>query len=398
MSMDQLHLVSRLCRRLEKSKEDLMARWYKTGWIFLGAFLIGLTADVALSAEPKPITSETVDGVVKPIMENAKIPGLSICVSPADGKTIESAYGIANLEHQIPVTKDSIFEIGSLTKTFTALAILLLQEEGRLRVDDKLARYFPGFRGGEEITLRHLLQHTSGIKEILTVEPFGSHQETDWRPQEVVKMLESLPLDFEPGQRAQYSNSGCILLGLVIEKVSGMAYGDFLVERITKPLGMAHTRMGSNSTIVPNRVAGSELDAAAGSVKNAKYASLLAPYASGGILSTPSDIVKLKKAFRPGVLLQQASIEAMFAPVRLNNGHQFAQPGTGMSFGYCLEILKHGEYLVPGKTGGISGFNAYFAYLPQRDFMVAVTANLQNSLDFLVEICGSILQLELSVQ
>jgi D-alanyl-D-alanine carboxypeptidase len=374
-----------------------MARWYKTSLIIFGTFLIGLTAAVACASESGPITPEAVDGIVKPIMEKAKIPGLSICISGADGQTIERAYGSAELEHQIPVTKDSIFEIGSLTKTFTALSILLLQEEGRLRVEDKVWKYFPGFRGGEEITLQHLLQHTSGIKEILGVDPFGSNPEKDWRPQEVVKMLESLPLDFEPGQRAQYSNSGCMLLGLVIEKVSGVTYGDFLTERILKPLGMTHTRLGSNSAIVANRVAGYELDAAGGSVQNAKYASLVAPYASGGILSTPSDLVKLKQAFRPGVLLKQASIDAMFAPARLNNGQPFEQPGTGMKFGYCLEMIKHGERLVPGKTGGISGFNAYFAYLPERDFMVVLTANLTNSLGALLEIYGSLLQLELSI-
>lgn len=375
-----------------------MARWYKTAQIILGVSLIGLMATQAFASELGPLTPEAVDGIVTPIMEKARIPGLSICISQADGKTIERAYGTSNLEHQIPVTKDSIFEIGSLTKTFTALSILLLQEEGRLRVDDKLSKYFPGFRGGEEITLQDLLWHTSGIKEILSVEPFGFNQEKDWRPQEVVKMLESLPLDFEPGQRAQYSNSGCILLGLVIEKVSGVAYGDFLAERVTKPLGMIHTRLGSNDAIVPNRVMGYEFDGATGSVRNAKYVSLLAPYASGGILSTPSDIIKLKKALRPGVFLKQASIEAMLTSVRLKNGHQFEQPGTGMTFGYCLEMLKYGEHVVPGKTGGISGFNAYFAYLPQRDFMVAVTGNLQNSLGALIDICGSIIQIELNLQ
>jgi D-alanyl-D-alanine carboxypeptidase len=376
----------------------LMARWHKTAQIILGVTLIGLMVSLAFASERRPLTAEAVDGIVKPIMEKAKIPGLSIAISSADGKTIERSYGTSNLEHHIPVTRESIFEIGSLTKTFTALSILLLQEEGRLRVDDKLSKYFPGFRGGEEITLQHLLQHTSGIKEILSVEPFGSNQEKGWRPQEVVKMLEYLPLDFEPGQRAQYSNSGCMLLGLVIEKVSGVAYGDFLAERITKPLGLMHTQLGRNDAVVQNRVTGYEIDASTGSVRNAQYANLLAPYASGGIISTPSDIIKLKKAFRPGAFLKQASIEAMFAPVRLNNGHQFEQPGTGITFGYCLEILKYGEHVVPGKTGGISGFNAYFAYLPQRDFMVAVTGNLQNSLGALIEISGAILKIELDLQ
>ncbi len=161
---------------------------------------------------------------------------------------------------------------------------------------------------------------------------------------------------------------------------------------------MIHTRLGRNADVVRNRVAGYEFETASGSLRNAKYASLLAPYASGGIVSTPADLVKLKKALQPGKFLKKASLEAMFAPARLNNGHPFEQPGTGMTFGYCLEMLKYGDQLVPGKTGGISGFNAYFAYLPQRDFMLAVTANLQDSLGSLIEISGAILQIELNRQ
>ena len=371
-----------------------MARWSHIHRIVLGAALIGLTAVPALAGTRERITAEAVDGIVKPIMDKARIPGLSIAIHTGDNRIIERHYGFVNLEYQVPVADDSVFEIGSLTKSFTALGILLLQEEGKLRVEDKLSKYFPGFRGGDDITLKHLLQHTSGIKEILTVEPFSASQEKDWRPQEIVKMLESLPLDFEPGQRAQYSNAGCILLGLVIEKVSGMAYGDFLAERIVKPLGMRCTRLGSNSALVPKRVAGYALDPATGNVMNAGYASVSAPYASGGILSNPSDLIKLKKAFQPGKFLKPASIEAMFAPARLNDGRPFEAPGTGLSYGYCLEILKVGDHRLPGKTGGISGFNAFFVYLPEKDCMVAVTANLNNSLSSLLDISLSILQLE----
>lgn len=372
-----------------------MTRWHRLGRIVLVVILIGLTAWPALAGTRETITAEAVDHIVKPIMDKARIPGLSIAIHTGDNRIIERHYGFANLEHQVPVTNDSIFEIGSLTKSFTALGILLLQEEGKLRVEDKLSKYFPGFRGGNEITLKHLLQHTSGIKEILTVGPFSDNQEKDWRPQEVVKMLESLPLDFEPGQRAQYSNAGCILLGLVIEKVSGLAYGDFLDERLVKPLGMRHTRLGSNNTVVPKRVAGYMLDPTTGNLLNAGYASLSAPYASGGIVSNPADLIKLKKAFQPGgKFLQPASIEAMLAPARLNSGRVFETPGTGLSYGYCLEILKVGDHRLPAKTGGISGFNAFFTYLPEKDYMVAVTANLGNSLNSLLEISLAVLQIE----
>lgn len=370
-----------------------MAGWSAKSTAACGT-LIALAATLVNLSVCHAITAEAVDGVVKPIMDRAKIQGLSVSISTGDGNVIERAYGFANLEHQVPTTPDSIFEIGSLTKTFTALCILLLQDESRLSVEDKISKYFPEFARGDEITLKHLLQHTSGIKEILTVEPFCSNQEKSWQPGEVLKMLESLPLDFNPGEKAQYSNSGCILLGMVIEKVSGTPYGNFVSERVIKPLGMTHTRPGSNSELTPKRVAGYKLDASTGSVRNAAYAGLVGPYASGGMLSTASDLVKLKKALHPGVLLKQASIDAMLAPARLNNGHEFRDPATGMTFGYCLEILNFGELSVPGKTGGISGFNAYFAYVPEKDLMIAATANLENSLGDLIEICLAVAQLQ----
>ena len=157
-------------------------------------------------------------------MQEKHIPGLSIAVSMPGG-TIEESYGLANVEYKQPVEKDSIFEIGSISKTFTAIGILMLQEEGKLSVNDRITKYFPQYPGWNEITLKHLLQHTSGIKELTETEPFKSNQGKDWTPQEVVAGIAREPLDFEPGQKAKYSNTGCIILGLVIEKVTGISYG-----------------------------------------------------------------------------------------------------------------------------------------------------------------------------
>jgi len=368
-----------------------MAGWNAKSRIVCVA-LIALAMVLVNVSVCRAITAEAVDGIVKPLMDKAKIPGLSVAVSTGEGNVIARAYGFANLEHKVPATPDSVFEIGSLTKTFTALAVLLLQEEGKLSVEDKVSKYFPEFARGDEITLRHLLQHTSGIREILTVEPFSSNPAKDWQPTEIVKMLQALPLDFNPGEKARYSNSGCMLLGVVIEKTTGTSYGDFISERIIKPLGMTHTRPGTNSELVPERAAGYSLDGPAKTVRNAAYAGLIGPYASGGILSTPSDLIKLKKAFHPGVLLKQASIDAMFAPARLNDGTEFKDPESGMTFGYCLEILNFAGAPVPGKTGGISGFNAYFAYIPDKDLMIAATSNLDNTLGTLLQTCLSIIQ------
>jgi D-alanyl-D-alanine carboxypeptidase len=336
----------------------------------------------------EPVTQARINEVVTKVMQEKPIPGLSIAVS-MPGETIEESYGLANVEYNQPAEKNSVFEIGSISKTFTAIGVLMLQEEGKLSVNDRITKYFPQYPGWNEITLKHLLQHTSGIKELTDTEPFKSNQGRDWTPQEVIAGIAKESLDFEPGQKAKYSNTGFIILGLVIEKKSGIAYGDFLAEKITKPLGMAHTMLGSNSAIIPKRVSGY---AYAGNLMNAEYASLVLPYASGAILSTPSDLIKLVKVFRGEALLNEKSIREMFSPTHLNNGtrYQTSDPGLKITFGYGLDSIVLNEKIIPAKTGGISGFNSFFAYFPESQTMVAVTANLNNSLQDLLIIVDAL--------
>jgi D-alanyl-D-alanine carboxypeptidase len=356
--------------------------------IGFGIILFALTMSFSTALASDQITQAQVDQAIKKVMQEKHIPGLSIAASMPSG-TIEESYGLANVEYQQPVDKDSIFEIGSISKTFTAIGILMLQEEGKLSINDKITKYFPQYPGWNEITLKHLLQHTSGIKDLTETEPFKSNQGKDFTPQEVIQTIAREPLDFEPGQKAKYSNTGCIILGLVIEKVTGVSYADFLTARIAKPLGMAHTMLGSNSAIIPKRVAGY---AYAGSLTNAEYASLVLPYASGGILSTPSDLIKLVKVFRGEALLNEKSIREMFSPTHLNNGTRYEtkDPGLKITFGYGLDSIVLKEKIIPAKTGGISGFNSFFAYFPESQTMVAVTANLNNSLQELLIIVDAI--------
>lgn len=349
----------------------------------------GAVLSNAQAAERPQVTQAKINEVVTKVMQEMHIPGLSIAVSMPGGKVIEKSYGIADVEYMQPVDKDSIFEIGSVSKTFTAVGIMMLQEEGRLNFNDRITKYFPQYPGWNEITLKHLLQHTSGVRDVTNVEPFKSNQWKDWTPQEVVAGIAGEPLDFEPGQKAKYSNTGCIILGLVIEKITGISYGDFLVAKITKPLGMAHTTLGSNSAIIPKRVSGY---AYARGLMNAEYASVALPYASGGILSTPSDLIKLARVFRGEALLNEKSIREMFDPARLNNGNRYesSDPGLKITFGYGLDLIVLKEKIIPAKTGGISGFNSLIAYFPESQTMVAVTANLSNSLQGLLIIVDAL--------
>jgi CubicO group peptidase (beta-lactamase class C family) len=213
----------------------------------------------------------------------------------------------------------------------------------------------------------------------------------DWTPQQLLAIMKIQPLDFEPGQKAQYTNSGYILLGLIIEKITGISYSDFVEQHITKPLGMSNTMMGSNSNIIPRRAAGYFL--LSKNLKNAEIVSLSSPYASGGLMSTPTDLVKLRKAFMPGGLLKQKSMDEMIAPARFNNGQEYVNvTGTGFDFtyGYGMDMLKRGNEIIPGKTGSISGFTSYFAHYRDRGLTIVVLSNLANSLFDLLEIARGI--------
>lgn len=360
--------------------------------ILVIAVLSLLVSVAPVLADTPPLTPERVDEVVTKLMKEKNIPGLSIAIS-MPGKTIERSYGIANKEHNIPVVKDSVFEIGSISKTFAAIGILMLQEQKKLSVTDRLTKYFPQYPQWHDITLKHLLQHTSGITEMTETEPFKNNQQKDWTPREVIARMTAEPLDFEPGQNAVYSNVGCIILGLVIEKVTGISYDDFLNERILKPLGMNHTMLGSTSAIIPGRVSGYVYT---GKLMNAPFASLVLPWASGGMTSTASDLIKLTKVFTAKALLSKRSVSDMFAPARLNNGTEFVLPGStlNMTFGYGLDSIIAGKRVIPAKTGGISEFNSFFAYFPESGTMVALTANLHNSLETLVIITDALFGLK----
>jgi CubicO group peptidase (beta-lactamase class C family) len=333
-----------------------------------------------LKKEKKEEIYQKIDTILNKLVKKDGIPGIAIGVSFADGSAYLKGYGKANLEFGINTEINTVFEIGSLTKTFTGVGILLLQEEGKLDVSDHVSKYFPQFPNGEIITIKHLLQHTSGLKDVLKIEPYKSNRWRNWTPQEVMKMIESAPLEFDPGQRMKYSNSGCYVLGLIIERVSGMSFENFMTERIAKPLGMKNTMLGNNSKIVKNSASSYALSYYGnlyGELKNAEYSSISAAYASGGAISTVQDFVKLKKIFKPGVLLSEKSIKAMCSPTILNDGKISIQGDflPESTFGYCLDMVKYNGHFIPGKSGSLSGFTSYFAYFPDSNTFIVIFCN-----------------------
>lgn len=349
----------------------------------LGAAL--LCSGAAAAADP--------DGLAKLIetrMADGGPPAVSVAVIQDGQPVLVRAFGTAEIEQDAAARLETVFPIASITKTFTALAIMLLQEDGKLKTSDPLSRFMPDYPNAQGITIRNLLTHTSGIPEFTTIEPFASGQALDWTPQELVAMFEKPPPDFAPGAKCLYSDSAYILLGLVIEKVSGQSFGDFVRDRITRPLSMTTAALGSGTTIVPHRAGGySRLPAGRAPLQNSTYVSLIAPYAAGGMMATASDLAKLSDGLTPGRLISAKSYEEMVAPVVLNDGSTctFPLPGATGTYGYGLEIVTFdqiGGHRAIGKSGIITGFSGYFTVFEGTGLAIAVLANQDGSIPFSV--------------
>jgi CubicO group peptidase (beta-lactamase class C family) len=297
----------------------------------------------------------------------ANEPGAAVLVMKDGEVLLRKGYGMADLEQGIPVAPDMVFRIGSVTKQFTAAAILLLEEEGKLSVKDDLRKHLPDYpAGGRVITLEHLLTHTSGIRSYTGMEEFWKEQRRDMSVEELIGVFRDQPLDFEPGSKWSYNNSGYVLLGAIIEKVSGKSYEAFLQERIFEPLGMSRTYYGSASRIIPGRAQG--YDFADDAFQNAAYLSMTLPYSAGSLLSTVDDLAKWDRALYGTEVLSRESLDKWWRASSLANGES-------THYGYGWGISSYEGHRVIWHSGGINGFTCNFLRMPDDRLMVAVLTN-----------------------
>jgi D-alanyl-D-alanine carboxypeptidase len=278
------------------------------------AALIALLAGLALPISGK---ADEIDDYITAQMQQLHVPGVSLGVV-RDGRIIKAqGYGLANLELKAPATKETVYEIGSNTKQFTAAAIMILAEEGKVHLDDPVTKYFPeapqAWRG---ITIRHLLTHTSGIQNHVAVphwlDVFRTNLAFETAPgrDDLLKMFFKLPLEFQPGETWAYDNTGYYLLGIVIEKASGKSYWQSLDRHIFKPLGMVATRNTDPKPIVQNRASGYEW-------KNDHFENrpILLPaiaFSAGSLLSTVEDMTKWDAALYTETFLKKSSLDQMW--------------------------------------------------------------------------------------
>ncbi len=317
----------------------------------------------------RAVRADTVDEAIHSEMQQHPIPGLALEIIQNGKPTKIAAYGLANLEWSNAVTADTVFEIGSVTKQFTAAGILLLQQDGKLSVDDKLSKFIKDIPPAwTNITLRHLLTHTSGIKNYTTLDGFELTRHLS-QSQFIHKMAD-VPMDFQPGEKWSYCNSAFNLLGFVIEDVSGQKYWDYMQRRIFGPLGMTNTSNRDPRNIIPNRASGYETDRA-GHYINRDY-DLTDIFSAGAIVSTVGDLAKWNAALDAQKLLSSETEAQMWTPVHLNGGSTHAY-----GFGWFLDPLQGHQNI--GHSGTTSGFSASIQRFPRDGLAVIILTNSNES-------------------
>ncbi|MEI6886299.1 MAG: serine hydrolase [Bacteroidota bacterium] len=286
-----------------------------------------------------------------------------------DGKVVyRKAFGKANIELNVNMESGMIFRLGSITKQFTAVAILKLMEEGKLSLQDEITKFIPDYpTHGYKITVEHLLTHTSGIKSYTDMKEWTEEiQKKDMTPKELIDLFKDQPMNFEPGAKFLYNNSGYILLGYIIEKVSGESYAAYMEKNIFKPLGLVHTSYDNPSDIIKTRVPGySKADTG---FANAAYLSMTQPYAAGSLLSTVDDLYTWTKGVRSGKLIRPETFEKAVTSCKLNDG-------TKIGYGYGLGIGEISGSVTISHGGGINGFLTISIYMPKEDVFVGILSN-----------------------
>jgi CubicO group peptidase (beta-lactamase class C family) len=323
---------------------------------------LGQTSSAKLNLKAK------VDSLINAEMQKQRIPGLSLVVL-RDGRIDHvKGYGYANLEHKVAVKPETIFQSGSVGKQFTAFAIMLLVEDGKVSLDDPLNKYFTDAPSTwEKVTVKNLLTHTGGFGDY----PQDFNFRADYTEDTLYKIIRQFPVQFEAGERSQYSNIGYVTLGLLISKVTGKFYGEFLKQRIFDPLGMSTARIISEADIILNRAAGYRLQNE--EIKNQHWVSpSINTTADGSLYLTILDMAKWEAGLNAGKLLKKESYEAMWSPVKLNNGTTYPY-----GFGWAIDSVNGKRILE--HNGTWQGFESVIKRYPEKKLTVVVFANIRAS-------------------
>lgn len=319
---------------------------------------------------------------VDTFLKESKAPGVQISiVQKGDDSPLTISRGTACVENDVPMSDVSVLKLGSITKLFTAIRIKLLIQEGKLKYTTPIRQYFPNFPNGEHIEIRHLLSHTSGVHEMFMIETFRENMCRNWTPDEVIDLISKKPPLFSPGTEQKYCNSGYLILGRIVEMVTGDTFENQIKKHIIAPLKMTHTQVGNDFSIVKRRACGYSTDKN-GQLIQPLVVSMVPPFATGNFIGTSRDIVRF--VYLSNILKDNFIDTPVLTPFVLDNGksafksEHFFDLSFDTSYlnGFTLfKFHDRGGLALVGKSGMFPGFGSWFLYDPKTSTAIAVITN-----------------------
>jgi CubicO group peptidase (beta-lactamase class C family) len=337
--------------------------------IVMKKFVLAVSLLLTPFIQASAATVKDYDAVLEKYIEQSG-PGVAVIVTKNGETLYKKARGLANIELQVALKTDSVFRLGSITKQFTAAAIMMLVEEKKLALTDNIHQYIPDFpTEGNKVQIKHLLSHTSGIANYTEDKNIWQKElSTPTTLDDMVIRFAKHPMALKTGEANRYSNTAYVLLGKIIEVASGKTYAEFIEQDIFEKLGMKNSRFGGHQ-IIPNRASG--YSASENGYVNSDYVNMMWPHAAGSLLSTVDDLNIWYSALRSGKLITKENYQLMIAPTQLNDG-SFAQ------YGFGLGLYNINKYAAIGHGGGIHGFVTNAFYVPAEDLYVAVLNNFDS--------------------
>lgn len=341
---------------------------------------------LALFYIPAPVWAENKDIIllVEKFLAESKAPGVQISiVQKGDSLPLTISRGTACVENDVAMNNQTVMKFGSVTKLFTATRIKMLIQEGKLNYNTPISQFFPDLPGGDKITIRHLLTHTSGLYEMLMLKPFRENMSKPWTPTEIIDLVAKEPPLFAPGTNQKYCNSGYLILGKIVEIITKEPFGKQIVETILDPLGMTRTQEGNDVSIVKDRSCGYSADKS-GQLIKPMMASMIPPFATGNFIGTSQDMIRFY--YQGKILIENFIDTPIIDPLVLDNGKTAFKSEHFLDLSFDTSYLngftlfkfhdRDGLALI-GKAGMFPGFASWFLYDPESGTAVAVTTNLE---------------------
>lgn len=352
MQVNSKHSKSMCIRKLR-------SKLVKTATL-LTILIIGVNGLVAQNIDTK------IDSIIKTEFNDPNGPGGVFSVFK-NGKTVyQKAFGKANLELNVDTTTDNVFQLGSMTKQFTAVAILMLEDQGKLNVNDAISKYIPDYPSGDKITIHHLLTHTSGIKDFTKMKALKEIAQKEMTPKEMVDFFKNEPVDFIPGEEFEYNNSGYVLLGYIIELVSKETYEDYIEKNIFAKLGMTQSYYASDRQVITKRAYGYHNKG--DRYVNKTVISFSVPFSSGSLMSTANDMLKWQTALNENTLVSASTMKKAYTIYRLTNGEK-------LTYGYGWHLKDINGVSTREHGGSVFGFKTMGVYIPTEGIYVIGFSN-----------------------